>query len=103
MKITLYGVETCNKGAELMLYAILQEIERKFPDATVYIPHSRCKQGLDYIETSLKLRYTPFSRIIDKLYIPQIFYKLNYPQAFLARFDSKKGTDLFLDGSGFAF
>ena len=34
MKIVLWGVETNNKGAELMLYAILQEIERKFPDAT---------------------------------------------------------------------
>lgn len=102
MKITLYGVETHNKGAELMLYAILQEIERKYPDATVYIPYSRCKQGLDYIQTSLKLKYTPFSWIIDKLYIPRILKKLKMPQAFLARFDSKKGADMFLDGSGFA-
>lgn len=40
MRIVLSGVETHNKGAELMLYAILQEIERRFPDAEVFINKS---------------------------------------------------------------
>ena len=30
MNFILSGIETKNKGAELMLYAILQEIEKKF-------------------------------------------------------------------------
>ena len=28
MKIVLYGIQTINKGAELMLYAILKELEQ---------------------------------------------------------------------------
>lgn len=35
MKVVLSGVETNNKGAELMLYAILQEIERRSPGSTI--------------------------------------------------------------------
>ena len=58
MKIVLSGVQTINKGAELMLYAILQEIERKWPDAEVFIPPMRIRQGLDYVQTSLDLKYT---------------------------------------------
>ena len=37
MKYVLNGVETNNKGAEIMLYAILQEIERRDKDAVVYL------------------------------------------------------------------
>ena len=59
MKIVLSGVETNNKGAELMLYAILQEIERKWPDADVYISQKRIKQGLNYVK-SLDLRVALF-------------------------------------------
>lgn len=58
-KITLSGIGTVNKGAELMLYAILQEIERKIPDAIVYIEANKNPQGLDYIKTNLELRYKP--------------------------------------------
>ena len=45
MRIVLNGVETNNKGAELMLYAILQEIERKFPDAEVFMPYLALRRG----------------------------------------------------------
>ena len=36
MRYILNGVETNNKGAEIMLYAILQEIERRDKDAVVF-------------------------------------------------------------------
>ena len=67
MKIVLSGVETNNKGAELMLYAILQEVERRFPDAEVYLPYYRIKQGTKYVHTNLKFKTTPWSEIVEKL------------------------------------
>ena len=61
MKIVLSGVETNNKGAELMLYAILQEIERKYPTATVYLPYNGIRQGEGYnIVTSLNIKRNPY-------------------------------------------
>lgn len=103
MKILLSGVETYNKGAELMLYAILQEIERKWPDAKVYIPYSRCKQGLDYIKTSLDFRYTPFSKFVYKTHLGSILKRLHLPTDWLALTNIVRECDWFIDGSGFAF
>ena len=37
MKIVLSGIETNNKGAELMLYAILQEIDKYLMHGYSYI------------------------------------------------------------------
>lgn len=106
MKIVLSGVETNNKGAELMLYAILQEIERKWPKADVYIPPYRVKQGLDYVKTNLDFHYTSsplLSKIIRKFRIGGIFRKLHISPSILARLDIVKGAEWFFDGSGFAF
>ena len=103
MNIVLWGVETNNKGAELMLYAILQEIERKWPDAKVYIPYSRCKQGLDYVHTSLDFRYTPFSKFVYNSHVNGIFRRLHMPSNHLSLTNIVKDADWFIDGSGFAF
>lgn len=100
MKIVLSGVETNNKGAELMLYAILQEIERKWPDADVYISQKRIKQGLNYVKTSLRLHYFPLESLIAKTHINAILWRLKLPTIQVYNFI--KG-DYFLDGSGFLF
>lgn len=102
MKIILSGVEATNKGAELMLYAILQEIERKWPEATVYIPYSRYKQGLDSVKTTLHLKYIPLSRFINKTHLDGILERLHL---LLDWFNPNivKGADWFINGSGFAF
>ena len=102
MKIILSGVETSNKGAELMLYAILQEIERKWPEATVYIPYSRCRQGLDYVKTSLRLKYIPLSRFISKTHLDGILERLHLLISWFNP-NTVKGAEWFIDGSGFAF
>lgn len=106
MKIVLSGVETNNKGAELMLYAILQEIERKFPEAQVYIAPIRVKQGLGYVKTNLDFRYTSsplWQKIIRKFRIKGIFRILRLSQDVFHRLDIVKGAEWFIDGSGFAF
>lgn len=108
MKFVLSGVETNNKGAELMFYAILQEIERKFPDSKVYVALDSVKQGLDYIKTSLKLSEKPVyyaRKWFYKLRLNGVAYRLHIPVSpnlFQDRY-ALRGADYFIDGSGFAF
>lgn len=100
MKIVLYGVETNNKGAELMLYAILQEIERRYPHAKVYIPLSRIKQGLSYVKTTIDLRYWPFDKLIKDTHLNGLLKHLGVPMIKQKCFVN---SDYFFDGSGFLF
>ncbi len=105
MKILLSGVETNNKGAELMLYAILQEIERKYPEAEVFIPKDRVRQGLGYVKTSLKLHFCDY-RLIDRLirlfHVNGILRRLHFPQT-SPKLSIPEMIDFFIDGSGFLF
>lgn len=103
MKILLSGVETNNKGAELMLYAILQEIERRFPGAVVYLSPYRIKQGLHYIKTNVDFRTWPFDKVVTKLRLRKIFQKCHLPYGLLPHMYALRNVDYYLDGSGFAF
>lgn len=103
MKIILSGVETNNKGAELMLYAILQEIERKFPNAKVYIPTTHLKRPLNYIKTRISLRYWPYGYTVQKFHLMGLFKRLHLPTKVLQDVYPVKGADYFLDASGFHF
>lgn len=106
MRIVLNGVETNNKGAELMLYAILQEIERKYPDAEVMIPYLNIPQGLDFVNTSLKFRYKPFyiiKKIAFRLRLGERLQKIGVFCNWLYDKEAVNDTDYFIDGSGFAF
>ena len=100
MKIVLSGVETNNKGAELMLYAILQEIERKWPEAEVYISRSMVLQGLDYVKTSLKLHFFPIEWLVEKTHINGFLRRMKLP--LISGCNFVRG-DYFFDGSGFLF
>ena len=100
MKIVLSGVETTNKGAELMLYAILQEIERKYPEATVYISGYRVNQGLNYIDTPLNIRFFPLEKFWDKFHINGVLIRMGLPKIESMNFVN---ADYFFDGSGFIF
>lgn len=106
MRIVLSGIETNNKGAELMLYAILQEIERKFSDAEVYVPIFAIKQGLSYVKTSVNLKEKPYASLIKtaaKLHISGILRRLHFPYLFLQDTNIIKDANYFIDASGFAF
>jgi colanic acid/amylovoran biosynthesis protein len=102
MKIVLTGVETNNKGAELMLYAILQEVERTFPDAEVYISPNAISQGLNYLQTRVKLCYWPFEQFVMRMHLHRIFRIMHIPNKILLDTYAVK-ADYFLDGSGFCF
>lgn len=99
MKIVLSGIGVANKGAELMLYAVLQEIERRHPEATIYIStYALDPYRLNYVQTSLHLKYVPlhkFIRICNRLRFRLLKICLsNIPVP---------NADYFLDVSGFLF
>jgi len=100
MIILLSGVETNNKGAELMLYAILQEIERKYPDADIYISSNNVGQGLDYVRTNLKMHFLPYEKLIGKTHINSILWRMGLQTIEGMNFVS---SNYFFDGSGFLF
>lgn len=105
MKIVLSGVSTINKGAELMLYAILQEIECRFPEAEVFLPVNSINHGLKYIDTPLRLKYKPiekFIKVIRKCHLNGILRVLHLPE-FLDDVYAIKDADYFLDSSGLLF
>ena len=106
MKIVLSGIETNNKGAELMLYAIVQEIERTCPDAEVYVPIYAIRQGIDYVKTSINLKSKPwakFALICSRYHVLGILRRLGLSCPTIEDTRIVKGADYFIDASGFAF
>lgn len=105
MRIVLSGIETNNKGAELMLYAILQEVERKHPNAAVYVPLYAVRQGLGYVKTGADLREKPFANFkrnwVKPLHLRGIFRALHLPDRVLSDHWPVSKADYFLDASGF--
>lgn len=106
MKIVLNGIETNNKGAELMLYAILQEIERKYPEAEIFLPYKAAQKDMSYLHTSLQVRNMPLMRLrklIVRMRIPGIMYRLlRIDTSFITEENMVKDADYFIDASGFS-
>lgn len=105
-KIVLSGVETNNKGAELMFYAILQEIENRYPNSIVYVGYRSVSQGLSYLRTTLKLKYKPIevlTRPFIKTKIIGLLSRLGILPLWLQDVYAVKKADYFIDGSGLAF
>ena len=107
MRIVLSGVETNNKGAELMLYAILQELERTNPNAEVYISPDMLKQGLEYVRTSIDLCFLPkpsgIVRFLRKCKITGALNRLGFISGYLNHLMPVDNVDYFIDGSGLLF
>lgn len=99
MKIQIDGTGTLNKGAELMLYSLLEQIEIKHPESIVIFNSTTI--GKAKIETSLnlikpiRLRYTSFIRtFFNKFRIPSTYFSSTYPTS---------NIDVVFDASGFKF
>ena len=105
MKILLQGAETNNKGAELMLYAVLQEIERSYPDSLVYLRRSCVRQGRKYLlsNVNIKLFVSPLVWILfNRLRINEFLKKLHINKVFVPNPPSNN-IDYYLDMSGLLF
>lgn len=105
MVFVLSGVETNNKGAELMLYAILQEIERRDPKAIVYVQPDTVHQGLDYLKTTLTLKEKPvvfFHRFCIRFHLCRVMQKLFGPDVFFDIYAVRR-TKYFFDASGYFY
>jgi polysaccharide pyruvyl transferase WcaK-like protein len=100
MIVELRGVEFHNKGAELMLHAIIQKVKMRFPDViftmemTPSAPRSKQLEFGIFTKTNFKLYKFPVKYIFDL--IPQSIRRNN-------NYISEQEIDVVLDGSGFAF
>ncbi|MBN2602837.1 MAG: polysaccharide pyruvyl transferase family protein [Candidatus Thermoplasmatota archaeon] len=107
MKILITGTNTLNKGAELMLYAVLKEIESRYPDAEVLFPYSGLPEGCSYIKTSLFFHKKPYYyiyRFFQIIHIVGILRRLNLPiSPFFLDKNFINGIDYVLDAGGFQF
>lgn len=99
MNIQIDGTGLQNKGAELMLYAILEQIQSRYPSATVYYNSlsgdiSRIKTNLNFKHrTSLKFGRFP-SAIFRRIGVLNSIFDCYHPY---------EKIDYVLDGSGFKY
>ncbi|MFA5670064.1 MAG: polysaccharide pyruvyl transferase family protein [Balneolaceae bacterium] len=99
MKIQIDGTNTVNKGAELMLYAVLEQIEQKYPEAEVVFNTYFGKPN----EINTNLKFKKRALLSLSIYPDVIFRKLGIPQTRLSTFYPEKGIDVVFDASGFRF
>lgn len=102
MKIQIDGTNTINKGAELMLYSVLNEIEIKIPNSEVW--YNGLEGKVSSIQTKLFLKKRRFLVISNKCpVILRILRKLNLPFTYLTTKYPNKNIDVVLDAGGFQF
>lgn len=99
MIIQIDKTSNTNKGAELMLYAILEEIEKRDQDSIVY--YNNIFGNISSFKTNVKLR----KRWVFKISKYAIFLlnKLNLPYSYFLYTHPLNNLDLVLDGAGFQF
>lgn len=103
MKIQIDGIDTKNKGAELMLVAVLEQLEGVYPNSEVWLNHTGEFNPKVLPEFKLDLK-TPSMRWLSKWPI-KIFRRLGrpFPITRLTRYHVRKDIDLLLDAGGFQF
>ncbi len=100
MTIELRGVEFVNKGAELMLHAIMQRVKSRFPDARFVMetsgrsPREKLKEHGIFTKTNLKFKKVPLQYVLD-LFPTPLLKKYSFIR--------ESEVNVVLDASGFAF
>ncbi len=99
MKIQIDGVGTKNKGAELMLYATLEQIEKNEPNSEVFI--NSYSVSLSEIHSGVILKKRFALKFGD--YPNTIANKFGLPIQFLTTEKALRGLHVVFDASGFKF
>lgn len=99
--IQIDGTNTLNKGAELMLVAIYEQVMENYPDAKVhYNPNElethlpKFLEGKGVIKREIVQHGRLPSAVLRRLNLPYAYFTSKYPV---------KNLDLVLDGAGFQF
>lgn len=106
MKILITGTNSINKGAELMLFAVIKQIEKVYPDAEIFLPYTGFPDGIAHIRTTCKLQQLPglwFYKWYKKLKIDCLFRRLHLSQPVFSEQYPIIGIDLVLDAGGYQF
>lgn len=99
MVVQIDNTNTLNKGAELMLYAVLEQLEKKNQGIEVY--YNSEEKYLPKIETNLKFKkrfILGYSR-----YIAGVLRRIGLPFDFFTKNYANKKVDVLLDAGGFQF
>lgn len=108
MKIVISGLSDKNKGAELMMYAIIQAFEARFPGSIFYLPAGAIRRpgGITSLHTKADVRYKPDADRVNrwkKYKISGALGKLHINFFYFDDVHPVKGADYFLDASGFSY
>ena len=107
MNIYIDKIYNKNKGSELMLYAILQELERKYPYSNVILPMHGLPEGVSYLQTTMNCsqrKLMVIGKIFVKIKGPVILRRiLGIPFVYDTDRYPVKGLDLILDAGGYQF
>lgn len=105
MKIQIDGINSINKGAELMLIAVLEEISIRYPEAKILInpDNSLSLKSLSVKNNNIEKRWGPeagkfLNAVLGKLKIP-----VKITSTILTDNYVTKDVDLVLDASGFKY
>ena len=107
MVIQIDGGSSTNKGAQLMLYAVLKEIEQTHPDAHVLINNEYTDMKAVCAYTKLDVRKVQSNtrrNLISRFHVFTILNKICKPISY--RFSlkiPKRGVDVLFNIGGFQF
>lgn len=107
IRIQIDGAGMINKGAELMLFAILEEIENRCPSAEVLVNHRSCQVSVLNKYFNINIRRVPNNFVLYILRPLKIYSLLRrislYIALKLSTKNPRKNINLLLDAGGYQY